>query len=278
MSIAERVSSLPALSPSVMKILDLSNDVTASPKDLMNIIKLDPVLTGKILNLVNSTYFSMPQKISSLNRALILLGFNTIKNIALSSALVEATGLQRKSPEYDALWQHLLGVGVTCKLIAVKGNQPRNLLEEFFIAGLLHDIGDFMLLSSEYAKTVELLKHREEEGFDFVKSCQEKFMFNGPGIGSLIISHWRLPDSFKNIALHRSSSGKKDTPFIVGAVHMADKLIRLKGIGLVTDLQDIVVKEDELSLLGISESDLEDIKNQIPDALEKAQVFLKECA
>ena len=277
MSIAERVSSLPALSPSVMKILDLSNDVTASPKDLMNIIKLDPVLTGKILNLVNSTYFSMPQRISSLNRALILLGFNTIKNIALSSALVEATGLQRKSPEYDALWQHLLGVGVTSKLIAIKAQQPRNLLEEYFIAGLLHDIGDFMLLSLEYKKTVTLLKESQNEDFDFIRVCQDNFMFNGPGIGALIISHWRLPDSFKDIALHRERFGENSS-FVVNAVHIADKLIRSLGIGLVTDLKGIEISENDLKLIDLSADDLSEIKTQIPEALEKAQVFLKDCS
>jgi len=275
MSIAERVSGLPALSPSVMKILDLSNDVKSSPRDLMDIIKLDPVLTGKILNLVNSSYFSMSQRISSLNRALILLGFNTIKNIALSSALVEATGLHRKSPECADLWQHLLGVGVTCKLLASKAGQPRNFLEEFFIAGLLHDIGDFMLLSQEHEKTTELLKKSKDEHFDFVRSCQDHFMCNGPSIGTLIITHWRLPDSFKDIALHRIKNGP-GAPFMVNAVHIADSLIRSLGHGLVTDLQKTEITDLDLGLLNVSRDDFEDIKLQIPSAIENAQVFLKE--
>jgi HD-like signal output (HDOD) protein len=275
---AERISDLPALSPSVMKILDLSNDVTASPKDLMNIIKLDPMLTGKILTLVNSSYFSMPQKISSLNRALILLGFNTIKNIALSSALVETTGLQRKSPEFDALWQHLLAVGVTGKLIASKAQQPRNLLEEYFIAGLVHDIGDFLLLSLEYQTTTNILKNNQIEGFDFAKECQSKFLYNGPSIGALVISHWRLPDSLKNITQHRSWAKKENAPFIINAINIADKLVRSMGLGLVTDMKNTEVSENDLERLNLSIDDLNEVKVQIPESLEKAQVFLKECA
>lgn len=134
-----------------------------------------------------------------------------------------------------------------------------------------------MLLSLEYKKTVTLLKESQNEDFDFIRVCQDNFMFNGPGIGALIISHWRLPDSFKDIALHRERFGENSS-FVVNAVHIADKLIRSLGIGLVTDLKGIEISENDLKLIDLSADDLSEIKTQIPEALEKAQVFLKDCS
>lgn len=269
--IESALADLPPLSPAVLKIVELANDLSASPRDLMNTIKLDPSLTVKILNLVNSAYFSMPQKITSLNRALILLGFNTIKNIALSSAIVEATG--SKSKAVEPIWRHLLAVGVTAKQIAQERGQPRQVLEEFFISGLLHDIGDMMLMQFVPKVFEEAQIKSQAEGKSFEEACQELMGIDGPSLGTRVIEHWKLPEIFEKIVQHRKYQISEE-PEVVHAVYLADKLVRSKSIGFVADLKDLEINADDLSRNEIESSHIERILEDIPDLIESAEVII----
>lgn len=269
--IESALADLPPLSPAVLKIVELSNDLSASPRDLMNTIKLDPSLTVKILNLVNSAYFSMPQKITSLNRALILLGFNTIKNIALSSAIVEATG--NKSKAVEPIWRHLLGVGVTAKQIALERGQPRQVLEEFFIAGLLHDIGDMMLMQFVPEAFEKAQQKSKDDDVSFEQACRECMGIDGPGLGAKVIEHWKLPEVFLKIVNHRQNCSDED-PEVVHAVYLADKLVRSKKIGFVADEKDLEINSGDLSHNEIESSQIERIVEDIPDLIESAEVII----
>ena len=274
LSVEKGVSRLPALPTAALRILEVVNDISCSPRDLMDVIKVDPVLTGRILNLVNSSYFSMPQRITSLNRALILLGFNTIKNIALSTAFIDSTKNQQQNDQIDDLWQHLLGVGVAAKLIATKCGQPRQILEEFFIAGLLHDIGDLMLLRLCREETF-LMLNGESNSCTFDIQCQQKLGINGPECGELMVQHWKLPVIFGDVVQHRVKHGK-NASFVVNVVHLADKMIRQRNIGLRVDAIDLEISNEELSSIGLKKQDLSEIGEILAQYIEKAQVFMTE--
>ena len=276
LAVERGVSRLPALPTAALRILEVVNDISCSPRDLMEVIKVDPVLTGRILNLVNSSYFSMPQRITSLNRALILLGFNTIKNIALSTAFIDSTKNQQQNEQIDNLWQHLLGVGVAAKLIATKCGQPRQILEEFFIAGLLHDIGDLMLLRLCREETLCMMNGEANSNkMAFEIQCRQKLGISGPECGDLMVQHWKLPVIFSDVVHHRSKFGK-NASFVVNAVHLADKMIRQHNIGLRVDMIDLEASNEELSLLGLKKQDLSEISQILVQNIEKAQVFMSE--
>lgn len=80
---------MPSLSTTVVKVLETCNDPQASANDLQRVISLDPVLTARVLRLINSAYFSLGKPISSLTRAIIMLGVNTVKNLALSFTILD---------------------------------------------------------------------------------------------------------------------------------------------------------------------------------------------
>lgn len=86
--LAAAVDGMPAFPKSVQKILELTRDVNCTPKDLVQVIDKDPVVTVKILKVVNSAYYSLPKQITSISHAVVYLGFNTIKNLALSIAAI----------------------------------------------------------------------------------------------------------------------------------------------------------------------------------------------
>jgi HD-like signal output (HDOD) protein len=141
------IARMPSLSTTVVKVLETCNDPRASANDLKRVISLDPVLTGRVLKLINSAYFALGKPITSLTRAIIMLGVNTVKNLALSFAILKN---MQGSGSFHAFstnefWLHCLGVGVVAKaLAAVKGLYPAQ-QEEYFVAGLLHDLGKLPL-------------------------------------------------------------------------------------------------------------------------------------
>lgn len=250
----------------------MSGDLSCSPKDLMNVIKVDPVLTGRVLTLINSSYFGLPQRITSLNRALILLGFNTIKNIAISTAFLDTNFFPNKNKHANGIWQHLLGVGVASKKIAIAAGHPRQMLEEFFISGLLHDIGDLILL--KYSPET-LISHLNTPN-NVHEICKDAIDISGPECGIMLAQHWKLPLSFFSIMGHRDHA-EESSP-LVNAVHLGDKIIRQLNIGISTDLFDIQITDKEIAKQNLKRKDIDDIKKSLPEELTKAQYFISDKA
>src|SRR5512136_2738351 len=141
------ISRMPSLPITVSKILQICNDPRTSPVDLNQVISLDPVLMGRVMKLINSAYYSLPNQITSLVRAIIMLGINTVKNLALSTAVLGNLGKKSnfQALNIDGFWRHSLCVGVAAKLVAAKRKRDAKQLEEYFVSGLLHDIGKIPL-------------------------------------------------------------------------------------------------------------------------------------
>ncbi len=92
------IARMPSLPVTVSKILQICNDPKTSPSDLNQVISLDPVLMGRVMKLINSAYYSLNNQITSLVRAIIMLGINTVKNLALSTAVLGNSGRQGQLP------------------------------------------------------------------------------------------------------------------------------------------------------------------------------------
>ncbi|GAG47522.1 unnamed protein product, partial [marine sediment metagenome] len=92
------ITRLPSLSTTTAKVLETCNNPEASPNNLNRVISLDLVLTGQVLKLINSSYYSLRHPVSSLTRAIIMLGINTVKNLVLSFAILQQMRNQRTFP------------------------------------------------------------------------------------------------------------------------------------------------------------------------------------
>ncbi|MFW5688988.1 MAG: HDOD domain-containing protein, partial [Spirochaetota bacterium] len=105
------INTMPALPVTVTKVVEIANNPATSPVDLNKVISLDPVLMARVLKLINSAYYGVNTKVNSLVRAIIMLGINTVKNLALSSAVIDTFGKKNHFRALDpqAFWRHSLG-------------------------------------------------------------------------------------------------------------------------------------------------------------------------
>ncbi len=208
------ISNMPSLSTTAAKVMQVCNTTMPSPNDLNRVISLDPVLTGKVLQLINSAYYARRNKVTSLTRAIIILGINTIKNIVLSSAIVKCIN---SSPggdglDMDAFWNHSIHVGVSAKLIAREMAVPAMEQELFFLAGLMHDLGKIPLshqFSENYAQALKISKARR---MDICIIENALLGFTHCSAGKMIAEKWQLGDPIRDgLAFHHLTRIKKKT-------------------------------------------------------------------
>ena len=273
------IDSMPSLSITMSKILEVTKNPQVTAKDLNKVISLDPVLVGKVLKLINSAYYGLSNKVTSLVTAIIMLGINTIKNLALSTAVL---GNVKKGESFislnvDGFWRHSIGVGVTSKLIATKIGIPSNLREEFFIGGLLHDIGKIplnVIFQEEYLKAIRQADFKKSQLVDMegqligITHCE---------VGNMIAEKWRLTDeTFECILHHHDPNLSSDKNFkLVASVYIANIYCNLNQVGFSGNRYAKKIDDYILSTVGITEEYLDEIFDTISEEIEKASVFLQ---
>lgn len=278
--IKDYVDRMPSLSTTVTKVLEVCNTPNAAPNDLNRVISLDPVLTGQVLKMINSAYYSLPNQISSLTRAIIMLGLNTVKNLALSTAIIGTLGKQDsfKSLPMDAFWAHSICVGVTAKLLAGMTNVPSSEREEYFVAGMLHDLGKIPLNKCFADTYIQALQLADLEQSALYRSENLIVGIDHGAAGSLIGKKWQLNDTIvETLSFHHSpAQASEKNRKIVAAVSLANLYANIFEIGSAGDLypesQHLL---EVLDLMGMEWKDLRELGVTVKSEIEKAQVFLQ---
>lgn len=273
------IDKMPSLPTSVSKILEICNNPATSPADLNKVISLDPVLMGKVMKLINSAYYGLSQEVTSLVRAVIMLGINTVKNLALSTAVLGSLG---KTGEFQALnmdgfWRHSIGVGVMAKLIAQKRGQDRKILEEYFIAGLLHDIGKIPLNNALAEDYVMAMSISDREHSPLYQSEKKTFDIDHTNVGVMIAKSWKLDDEILDaITFHHSldeyQGNNKD---ILYTITIANFFANEYEIGFSGDRYPGSIHPAVPQFLNIGFDDLDALEDKVNEEIEKARIFLK---
>ena len=278
-TIQHYVDKMPSLSTTVSKVLEVCNQPNVSPNDLNKIISLDPVLTGNVLKLINSAYYALPNHITSLTRAIIILGINTVKNLVLSTAVL---GNMKKSPQssfsMDDFWMHSICVGVTAKAIATECKVVVNQREEYFLAGLLHDLGKIPMAHCFPEEYSLCLASAAEQKISLYEAETAIFGFNHQYCGDIIATKWKLNDKLIGAmkSHHEPEKSDEDHRLLISSVAIADLYANIFEMGSAGN--HFIEEEQAKALLAqsaISWSDLTQLHESIQDSIEKASIFLK---
>ncbi len=277
--IRQFIDKMPSLSTTVTKVLEICNNPASSPNDLNRVISLDPVLTGQVLKLINSAYYSIPNRITSLTRAIIMLGLNTVKNLVLAtSVLASFKGIKAlQSLSIDQFWAHCLCVGVTAKLIAKARKISTMEQEEFFVAGLLHDLGKLPMMAvytDHYEKAIERAAEEKRSLFQLEK---ELIGYDHCQIGHLIADKWKLDADMQNAIAHHHQpfEANFDESVIVTSASLANQLAHCFHIGDAGNHHSDNQLLDDLSMrVGTTSDKLIALRPMIAKEVEKAKAFL----
>jgi len=187
----EHTINLPTLPHILIRVIQACGNEDTDMKDLSKIIEKDPALCARILRMVNSAHYSFSQKISSFNQALSLLGFDTIRNIAISASVYQVFNGMNRDGRFNVklFWWHSLMCAVLAELIAKKISYARP--EEAFLAGLLHDIGK-PLLAKNYPGHYGALQQEALPPDQAVPREDEQLGVTHNQAGAWLINRWHL--------------------------------------------------------------------------------------
>jgi putative nucleotidyltransferase with HDIG domain len=277
--IEEHIREMPSLPTTVAKVLEVCNNPQTSPADLNHVISLDPVLVGRVLKLINSAYYGLGQQVTNLVRAIIMLGINTVKNLALSTAVMGNLSAKKdfQGLNMEGFWRHSLCVGVAAKLLARRRGIDAKQVEEYFTAGLLHDIGKIPLnavLSKEYMLTVSTA---DRERISLFRAEEKTLGMNHCMAGAMIVRAWKLEGPVGETILHHHASleyagGHRD---ILYSVVAANRFASTMEIGFSGDRYPDKTDNSVWETLGVNRDVFEGMEKTVNGEIEKAQVFLK---
>lgn len=279
-NIRSYIARLPSLSTTAAKVLETCNNPQSSPNELNRVIGLDPVLAGQVLRLTNSAYYSLRHPVSSLTRAIIMLGINTVKNLVLSFAILEQL---RNKQSFRALsaekfWAHCLSVGVIAKCIAKVRGVSISDQEEFFVCGLLHDLGKIplnQLFPDEYFQALDLVKR---SACPLAHAESMVFGIDHGIIGSLIAQKWRLSPAFIQAlgSHHQPDKSPPEHQQLVFIVALADIFSQLLDIGTCeAKPPGTAFAGYLLERVGVDWPTLYDMRDTVITEIDKAKIYLE---
>jgi len=272
------IEKMPSLSPTVAKIVEIANSPTSSPKDLNTVISMDPVLTARVLKLVNSAYFGLSSQVTNILRAIILLGLNTIKNLALSTAVLSQYGDRRTKTGFDthAFWKHSLACAVIAKMLAKLRGVDEKMLEEYFIAGLLHDLGKVVLEEFFADDLRTVLRMKAARGCSMLAAERQVVGVDHAQIGKWLGEKWLMSRPLlAAVEFHHRPLDAPEFRETVGTVFLANNLAKSQLIG--TSGEDAIegARPEILEAVGLDAGQILDLEPLFEAEFDKASAFLK---
>lgn len=273
--VIDRIIGLPTLPVILHHINRMMMNPRTSAKDVAQLISNDPAITAKILRVVNSSFYGFPTRINTVTHAIVILGFNTVKSIVLSTSIFDVFKKTATVPvfEREAFWKHSIACGAAAKTLAKRTGFTA--LEEFFIAGLLHDLGKIILdqyLPEEFMRIMEICT---SQSLLMLEAEQEVLGITHAELGSWLCQKWNLARGLVEcLACHHNPPVASENPKHVAIVHLSDILVRALQLGSGGDKRIPLVSDHAWAQLDIRVSDMPKIMAEIYEETEKALVFM----
>ncbi len=240
------IKNLPTLPVIVSRILEVADDSGSSANELAELVARDMSVSAKVLNLANSAFYGFSRRITTIPQAVVVLGFDTVRSLALSVSVFETLSRNSKEVSFDreAFWIHSIGCGTASRLIA-KSLGYRD-TGTFFVAGLLHDLGKVILDTYFSAHYAEVVQEMIEEERSALEAETDILNIDHAEVGALLAARWKFPEILINpISAHHNLMIAEEQ-FLKESiiVHLANILTKRCGIGLCYEA--VIARPNEL--------------------------------
>jgi putative nucleotidyltransferase with HDIG domain len=275
--IISKINDLPTLPILLLKVLDLINDPKTTANDLGRVISKDQVQTARLLKLVNSAFYSFPERISSVPKAVVVLGFNAIKNLILSTSVFDMLSDVAEAMQFNRkeFWKHSLCTAVGAKVIAKYAGGKH--VEDLFTAGLLHDIGKVVEDRYLHEDFLAVLEMAQRNGITMAQAEEEVLVFTHAYIGKFLAQKWKFPVNLQHSIgfHHHPEEAPKGYEQITAAVHLANILAQAMEIGWSANNKVPALKKEAWEILNLKLSMIESIMEEIEtEFIEISSIFM----
>ncbi|MBN1164121.1 MAG: HDOD domain-containing protein [Candidatus Krumholzibacteriota bacterium] len=273
-----KITDLPTIPQVLMSIWKILESPDSSSADLEKVISLDQSLSAKIIRLANSPFYYTPAEVSSVKSAIVNIGFDAVKNlviaVSITSVFKKIKGVNRFFPLKD-FWRHCVGVGIAARLLGRKVEGIDS--ESCFCAGILHDLGKFllnMLFPKEFAAALSLAAQEKI----FIREAENRiFTVDHTHFGSALARHWNFSRELRQvIQSHHKPLDDIEEEYLVetAVVRVADAIIRNMRYGFPGDFNTYPREERACEMFGFQEGFLDNLNAEISEELQRAGEIL----
>ena len=270
-----KLSTLPFVASRVMEMVE---NPRTSASQLCEIISTDQVMAARILRLANSAYYGFPRKISTLNLAIVVLGFNALRDLVLSISLIDRFALQNKEIiDLKQFWRHVLIVGIGSKLLAKYLNYP--IIGEVFVGGLLHDIGYLVMYQHFPEEFNRIYEFAKTNNISFDEAGRIELGVSHTEMGAWLAEGWNLPHKLvQSIKYHHLPSKSLNYQDLISFIYLADLISYSidEGNGILTrkEISESEIENLIKELFPRSRYSLKFFQNKFIEEVEKIEEFL----
>ena len=269
----EKVKKLPTIPVVAHEILGIVRDDLVSVNKLENIVRNDPAISAKIMSVANSAFYGARVPSKSLDSAILRIGFNTVKNIALGISLITVltNSKEHGALDYKRIFNHSVSVGFIAGLI--RREFKLDVSDEILTNGILHDIG-YLILNKYFPQTYAKVITTHKTGKTLLESEMYILEYTHADIGHWLAGKWNLPSAVMDTILyHHKPSMAPRFHKRIALIHLADYISAKDVISPTERDPEYPLDHAVFDILGISENDLEDVKEKITGARSSDALF-----
>ena len=269
----KNIRNLPTIPVIAHEVLSLLSDELLSVEKLENIVEKDPAISAKIMSVANSALFGFQVSTDALNSAMMRIGFNNVKNIALGISLMTILddGKRGRVFDYQKIFNHSVAVGFNARLLS--GNLKLNITEEALMLGMLHDLG-YLVLNRYFPEKFDEVLYAFEKEKTLLDAERKVLNFTHADIGMWLSEEWKLPDIVidTNLFHHTPSLAKRNEKH-VALIHIADYLTAKNIMSPIEKDPNYPLDPGSLGILGISENDLMNLEESLGGVPFSDEIF-----
>jgi HD-like signal output (HDOD) protein len=260
---------LPPMPQVVFKAKEIMANPASDLKQLSKVIQTDMSIVSKILRMANSSYYGLPGKVSSVDHATVLLGQNTLGEVITMAGISELleSALRGYNLESGDLWRHSMAVAFGSKILAQR-KQPE-LINDAFIAGLLHDAGKIILDKPVLERKELFDSFMEDDQQTFLNAETEILGFDHSEIAAEMCIRWNIPETISKAIKYHHYPSRSNGDKLAYILHVADYIATLSGIGIGTDDILYEVEEGALDFLNLTQKTISELVLEVVDSNNK---------
>jgi putative nucleotidyltransferase with HDIG domain len=230
--VVSAVGELPAAPAVISAAIKMTSDLQSNISDVCKVLASDQSLTAKVLRLSNSPYYGRCKRVATLQEALVVLGFVTVRSLIIATSAYSMFNRRDPNSSECKLWRHSLATAIGARLIAERINHPEK--EEVFVGALLHDIGKLVLLQKMPAPYGRIVNEVERKATSFKRVESQVLGFDHTDVASLLLAEWSFPGNLvEAVRRHHQplSFGSGNPAPIAQVINLADYMAKNLGVG-----------------------------------------------
>lgn len=273
------IGELPTSPGVVSTVMGLTADLNTEINKLSRVLSGDAALTAKVLRLSNSPFYGRARSVGSLNEAILILGFYTIRSMVVASSTYSIFRSKTKNAATKIMWEHSLATAMAARIIG-KRIRHRH-VEEAFIVGLLHDIGKLILHQKMHDSYKEIIKKVQLDRRSFITVEQEQLGFSHCDLGSVILTRWNFPSILTEAVAQHHTPEEASPPedrsvALPHIIYFANEMAKKMNYGFIKDYEVDLASLPQAQILDLDAEAIESVQVELETHYQEEKSLFEE--